>query len=163
MRCLWPCAWHEDFASAPESDAPVEVRIGVNLGPVRLVRDSNGQPNIIGDGINVAERVMSFAGTGQVLVSRSYYELLTRACEDYARLFTYQGSRTDKHVREHEIYEVAGPPTRRWIFPLAAARRGPSDVPVSPLCWRGLTQPAHPSGRLACEPWLWPTGQRRSP
>ena len=92
------------FASAPESDATVEVRIGVNLGPVRLARDSNGQPNIIGDGINVAERVMSFAGTGQVLVSRSYYELVTRACEDYARLFTYQGSRTDKHVREHEIF-----------------------------------------------------------
>ena len=96
------------FAAAAEGETRVEVRIGANLGPVRLVRDSNGQPNIIGDGINVAERVMSFAGTGQVLVSRSYYELVTRACEDYARLFAYQGSRTDKHVREHEIYEVAG-------------------------------------------------------
>jgi class 3 adenylate cyclase len=96
------------FAAAAEGETRVEVRIGANLGPVRLVRDSNGQPNIIGDGINVAERVMSFAGTGKVLVSRSYYELVTRACEDYARLFSYQGSRTDKHVREHEIYEVAG-------------------------------------------------------
>ena len=110
-----------DFASAPEGDTRVEVRIGVNLGPVRLIRDSNGQPNIIGDGINVAERVMSFAGTGQVLVSRSYYELVTRACEDYARLFAYQGSRTDKHVREHEIYEVAGPPHE--ALDLSARRR----------------------------------------
>ncbi len=110
-----------DFASTPESDTGVEVRIGVNLGPVRLIRDSNGQPNIIGDGINVAERVMSFAGTGQVLVSRAYYELVTRACEDYARLFAYQGSRTDKHVREHEIYEVAGSPHE--ALDLSARRR----------------------------------------
>jgi class 3 adenylate cyclase len=93
------------FASADEPR--VEVRIGINLGPVRLVRDVNGQPNIIGDGINVAERVMSFARPGQVLVSRTYYEVVTRISDDYAQLFAYQGSRTDKHVREHEIYEVA--------------------------------------------------------
>ncbi|HEX6736167.1 MAG TPA: hypothetical protein VF096_15270, partial [Azonexus sp.] len=34
----------------------VPVRLGVNLGPVRLVKDLNGQMNIIGDGINVAQR-----------------------------------------------------------------------------------------------------------
>ena len=110
-----------DFASAHVSETPVEVRIGVNLGPVRLIRDSNGQPNIIGDGINVAERVMSFARSAQVLVSRSYYELVTRACEDYAPLFAYQGSRTDKHVREHEIYEVAG--STHEALDLSARRR----------------------------------------
>jgi class 3 adenylate cyclase len=115
-----------DFALAPQSDARVEVRIGVNLGPVRLIRDGNGQPNLIGDGINVAERVMSFAGTGQVLVSRAYYELVTRACEDYAPLFAYQGSRTDKHVREHEIYEVTGSPIE--ALDLAARRRQSRSV-----------------------------------
>src|SRR6186997_2672646 len=30
----------------------LSTRMGVNLGPVRLVKDINGQPNIIGDGIN---------------------------------------------------------------------------------------------------------------
>ena len=47
------------------------VRIGINLGPVRLVRDINGQPNIVGDGINVAQRIMGFADPSQILVSRS--------------------------------------------------------------------------------------------
>ena len=42
----------------------VPVRLGINLGPVRLVKDINGQMNIIGDGINVAQRVMSFAEPG---------------------------------------------------------------------------------------------------
>ena len=85
------------------------VRAGINLGPVRLVRDINSQPNIIGDGINVAQRVMSFAQPRHVLVSRSYYDVVTRISEDYARLFAYQGSRTDKHVREHELYELVAP------------------------------------------------------
>ncbi len=85
------------------------VRAGINLGPVRLVRDINSQPNIIGDGINVAQRVMSFAQPTRVLVSRSYYDVVTRISEDYARMFAYQGSRTDKHVREHELYELVAP------------------------------------------------------
>jgi len=84
----------------------LETRIGLNLGPVRLVKDLNSQPNIIGDGINVAQRVMSFADPGQVLVSRSYFEVVSHISEGYAQLFSYRGSRTDKHVREHEIYEV---------------------------------------------------------
>ena len=82
------------------------LRIGVNLGPVRLVRDLNGQMNIIGDGINVAQRVMAFAEPGQLLVSRSFYEVVSCLSHDYTGLFNYVGARTDKHVREHEVYAV---------------------------------------------------------
>ena len=53
-----------------------QVRIGINLGPARIVRDLNGNRNIIGDGINVAQRVMGFAAPNQILVSRSLYEVL---------------------------------------------------------------------------------------
>ena len=84
------------------------VRLGVNLGPVRLVKDLNGQMNIIGDGINVAQRVMSFADPGQLLVSRSFYEVVSCLSRDYMNLFRHEGSRTDKHVREHEVYSVVG-------------------------------------------------------
>jgi class 3 adenylate cyclase len=92
------------------------VRMGVNLGPVRLVKDLNGQMNIIGDGINVAQRVMSFADPGQLLVSRSYYEVVSCLSRDYLDLFHHEGSRTDKHVREHEVYSVIGgrPATRHF-------------------------------------------------
>src|SRR4051812_13080472 len=60
-----------------DTSVDVPVRLGVNLGPVRLVRDLNGQMNIIGDGINVAQRVMSFSRPGQLLVSRSFYEVVS--------------------------------------------------------------------------------------
>ncbi len=82
------------------------VRMGINLGPVKLVKDINGHPNIIGDGINVAQRIMSFARPGQIVVSRSYYDVVSNLASEYAKLFSYEGSRTDKHVREHEIYVV---------------------------------------------------------
>jgi hypothetical protein len=64
--------------------------------------------NIIGDGINVAQRVMSFSRPGQLLVSRSFYEVVSCLSRDYANLFRHEGSRTDKHVRAHEVYAVVG-------------------------------------------------------
>src|SRR3989442_7391679 len=114
--------------SVRESATAVPVRMGVNLGPVRLVKDLNGQMNIIGDGINVAQRVMSFSTPGQLLVSRSFYEVVSCLSRDYMNLFRHEGSRTDKHVREHEVYSVVGgtPLTRRLAQTesLARARDG---------------------------------------
>lgn len=119
-------------------------RIGIHLGPVKLVRDINGQPNIIGDGINVAQRVMSFSQPGQVLVSRSYYDVVSCLSQEYAQLFNYEGSRTDKHVREHEVYAVgySSKIERASISgehkakagkerPLAVYPTGPSEFPPS--------------------------------
>ena len=93
-------------ATMVEASGEDSVRMGINLGPVKLVKDINGHPTIIGDGINVAQRIMSFARPGQIVVSRSYYDVVSNLASEYAKLFTYEGSRTDKHVREHEIYVV---------------------------------------------------------
>lgn len=92
-----------------DHDLHIPVRMGINLGPVRLVRDAHGQPTIVGDGIHVAQRVTSFADENQILVSRSYFEAVSRHSPQYAGMFRHQGSRTDKHVREHEIFSVASP------------------------------------------------------
>lgn len=99
----------ESLREGLHMEPPLLVRMGINLGPVRLVRDINGQPNIVGDGINVAQRVMGFADPGQILVSRPYYDAVSRLSPEYAGMFHYQGSRTDKHVREHEIYAIGYP------------------------------------------------------
>jgi Adenylate and Guanylate cyclase catalytic domain len=85
---------------------PLYVRFGINLGPVRIVSDINGQPNIIGDGINVAQRIMSFSQPNQILVSRTYYEVTSRLTLEFSEMFDYSGIKHDKHVREHEVYSV---------------------------------------------------------
>ena len=125
------------FAAMAMRDAiaPVPVRLGVNLGAVRLVKDLNGQMNIIGDGINVAQRVMSFAEPGQLLVSRSFYEVVSCLSRDYAKLFRHEGARTDKHVREHDVYAVVGD---------APARVGDtlSPPPLSSSGWFGFQRSA---------------------
>jgi len=83
------------------------VRMGINLGPVYLAKDLNGQDNVIGDGINVAQRVMSFAQEGELLVSRSFYEVVLLLSGDYASMFQARSAQTDKHNRTHELYAVS--------------------------------------------------------
>ncbi len=83
------------------------VRMGINLGPVYLARDINEQQNVIGDGINVAQRIMSFAQAGELLVSRSFYDVVQLLSGDYATMFKQEGARADKHNRAHELYSVS--------------------------------------------------------
>ncbi|MEQ1813127.1 MAG: hypothetical protein ABL860_01560 [Candidatus Nitrotoga sp.] len=111
------------LTSGLRRNPPLLVRLGINLGPVRLVRDANGSPNIVGDGINVAQRVMNFADPDQILVSRSYFEAVSRVSKSYDSMFHYQGSRTDKHVREHDVYAIGNSGD-------AAVRRGVSHAPT---------------------------------
>ncbi|MDP1537463.1 MAG: PEGA domain-containing protein [Burkholderiales bacterium] len=110
-------------ALAARNDDSLRLRTGINLGPVRLVKDINGQPNIIGDGINVSQRVMSFADVNRVLASRSYYEVISALSPDYAHLFRFEGARTDKHVREHEVYALGNEPA-----PQRSPRRKPGPA-----------------------------------
>lgn len=85
---------------------PILVRIGINLGSIRVMKDLNDRPNIIGDGINVAQRIMSFADVNQILVSRSYYEVTSRLTKEITSMFSYSGIKQDKHIREHEVYII---------------------------------------------------------
>lgn len=136
-------------ASAPQ----LRVRIGINLGPVRMLKDINGQVNIIGDGINDAQRVMSFCEPGKILVSRSYFEVVSRLSDDYARLFVFDGTRTDKHVREHAVYAIgASTPEPPRVFSTSvesaptAARSAPPPPPATepPQMAQAAQAPAAP-------------------
>jgi hypothetical protein len=93
-----------EIFDANVDDMPV--RMGINLGPVSLMRDINGSDNVIGDGINVAQRVMGFAARGELLVSRSFYEVVSLLSGDYASMFKDEGARVDKHKRSHDLYSV---------------------------------------------------------
>lgn len=147
----------EAFAPKPGAAPSLPARIGINLGPVRLVRDLNSQPNIIGDGINVAQRIMGFAQAGQILVSRSYYEVVSHISEGYTKLFSYEGSRTDKHVREHEVYSVGHSNARSGAIRTPAERARASthegrQQASSATLAMGATQSASLLTRI--EPWL---------
>jgi CheY-like chemotaxis protein/class 3 adenylate cyclase len=101
------------------------LRVGINLGPLQLIRDVNGQPGVVGDAINAANRVMSFAAPGEVFASRSYRDAVAMLSAQYGALFTPHGTRTDKHSREHEVYAVGDAQIAR---PARAAERAPRKV-----------------------------------
>jgi len=84
----------------------LQVRMGLHIGPVRILNDLNGHNNVIGDGINVAQRVMSFADSNSLVVSRAFYEITSCISSGGERGFSYLGERRDKHDRVHEIYAV---------------------------------------------------------
>ncbi len=92
-----------------EQPPGLRVRLGINLGPVKLVRDINGALNAIGDGINAGQRIMSFAAENTILVSQSFFEVVSRLSDDYKPMFQLKGVETDKHVREHTVYHLTQP------------------------------------------------------
>ncbi len=132
-------SFRDDLAERiDEIGLDLRVRIGINLGPVKLLKDINNQPNLIGDGINVAQRIMSFAEPGQLLVSRSYYEIVSCLSQEYAKLFEYQGARADKHIREHDIYSVGRSETG------AQSLHGQHKLPVNMVVENLQAAPAPP-------------------
>src|SRR6267143_1101227 len=52
----------------------LRLRMGINSGPVNAITDLNGQANVAGAGINVAQRVMDCGDAGHILLSKHVAE-----------------------------------------------------------------------------------------
>jgi serine/threonine protein kinase len=100
-------------------------RVGLHLGPIRMMMDINNRMNVVGDGINVAQRVMDFSKPNVIVVSRAYYDVISQISDNGASLFNYLGPHTDKHQRIHEIYAVVDRTT-------PAAQPGAVDIAFEP-------------------------------
>lgn len=122
-------------------EQPILVRIGINLGSIRVMKDLNDRPNIIGDGINVAQRIMSFAGENQILVSRSYYEVTSRLTKEITNMFTYSGIKQDKHIREHEVYIIKSKSDDVVVMQEEPALYANSGFDFSHQRWKGMYIP----------------------
>lgn len=117
----------------------LSVRIGVHLGPVRIVFDAHQRANVVGDGINVAQRIVDFAQPNQIVVSRAYYEVISRITDNAAGIFSPLGPHLDKHLRSHDIYAVLDPQSRP---PLATLRSSEFENTASFAALSSLTPEA---------------------
>lgn len=66
-----------------------------------------------------------------ILVSRSFYEVVSHISQENARLCQYAGLYRDKHIREHEVYEVQVVP-------------GPAPLPAADIGGTGSGEAAAP-------------------
>jgi len=89
------------------ADTSYQVRLGLNLGPIKIIEDVNQGKNCVGTGINDAQRIMSFAAPNQLLVSKSYFEMVSQLSQDYTHSLRHIGMRADKHDQQHDVYELA--------------------------------------------------------
>ncbi len=58
-----------EISRATRQGADLPLRIGIHSGPVSSLTDVNGQPNVAGAGINMAQRVMDGGDAGHILLS----------------------------------------------------------------------------------------------
>lgn len=108
---LFPIALHlQRLFSMQAATDPVQyqVRLGLNLGPVKVVDGISGDRNCVGAGINDAQRVMDFANENQLLVSKAYFDVVNSMSASYAEQLTHLGTKADKHDKAHELYELNG-------------------------------------------------------
>jgi class 3 adenylate cyclase len=106
---LFPIATYlQRFFAGLQGNDPMsyQVRLGLNLGPVKVVGGISGDRNCVGAGINDAQRVMDFAGLNQLLVSKAYYDVVSSMSASYVSQLKYLGTRVDKHDKVHEVYQL---------------------------------------------------------
>jgi serine/threonine protein kinase len=87
----------------------LSLRVGLHMGPLRLLMDINNRVNVVGDGINVAQRIMDFSSANQIMVSRAFFDVISRISDGAETMFEYLGAHLDKHSRTHAIYALVDP------------------------------------------------------
>jgi serine/threonine protein kinase len=99
-----------EIADALRGSDQLRVRIGMHTGPVKVIPDINGRPNVSGDGVDTADRVMSSGQAGQILMSRSVADVL-RHLNDWSSNLRDLGDRQiggQERVRVFRLTNVEG-------------------------------------------------------
>lgn len=121
------------------SGEPGFMRMGISFGSIKIVRDMNGLMDMVGEGVNDALRVMHMAKPGQMMVSDTYFDVISRHSPDYARLFDDGGTHAVHQFRPVRDNE-------NLTEKLRDRRLMPDDAPlpaipaVSPNAWAPMSK-----------------------
>lgn len=80
----------------------IKIRMGIHSGTVVRITDINDHPNVAGDGINTAQRVMDCGDVGHILLSDKAYHFGPDRTNEYRHL----GKVRVKHDQEIELYSL---------------------------------------------------------
>jgi eukaryotic-like serine/threonine-protein kinase len=135
----------------------IQLRMGLNSGPVYRVADINANRNVAGGGINIAQRVMDCGDAGHILLSKSVADVLSQ-------LSTWQGQLHDlgqaevKHgVRVHVfnlVTEEAGNPALPAKFTTQKVEKK-FEPALPPRKWAGLALATLLIVALAVAAWFF--------
>ncbi len=120
VECLRFSGWLENLLEHDNRLKNFPLRVGVNLGAVTLLRNERGEMTATGVGVDDALRIAQSGRIREVLFSRAYYTVLSRATMN-DRLLHHRAFISDEHDQSLAVYEIARPD---------AAQATPSDTPV---------------------------------
>lgn len=86
----------------------VILRIGIDVGPVYVIKDLNGQDNVWGPGIIITRRVMDLAGDMNIFASKKIAEDIRVLSPEYKEILHPIGNYSIKHGEQLEIYNIYG-------------------------------------------------------
>lgn len=92
-----------ELASALRAEARLPLRMGIHHGPVTRTVSIDANANVLGTGINLAQRVMACGDDGHILLSSTYAELL-REIGTWEPHLHDLGLQTIKHDESLRIY-----------------------------------------------------------
>jgi len=111
----YPTAPLECAGELAQSASHLPLRMGIHAGPITRLRDINGALSVTGGGINLAKRVMDFAGAGEIFLSETAAALVRDFDQWHARL-SAQGERTSKHGERLRVWALDQPPGSATAF-----------------------------------------------
>jgi len=86
----------------------VLLRIGIDIGPVYIIKDLNGQDNVWGPGIILTRRVMDLAGDQNIFCSSRYAEDVRVLSPEYKEIMHPIGDYSIKHGEQLNIFNIYG-------------------------------------------------------
>jgi len=84
------------------------IRIGIDMGPVYVIKDVTGKDNVWGPGIIMTRRVMDLAGDMQILASGRIAEDIRKLSPEYKAIFHPIGDYSIKHGEQLKLYNIYG-------------------------------------------------------
>ena len=84
------------------------IRIGIDMGPVYVIKDLNGKDNVWGPGIILTRRVMDLAGDMNILASARIAEDIRKLSPEYKKIIHPIGNYSIKHGEELLLYNTYG-------------------------------------------------------
>lgn len=107
---------------------PLYVQFGIHLGAARVVKNTT-----VGEGVDEAKRIMSFANPNQILVSNVYFEMASKLTQEMAQMF----EKYEMHAHEHDVYAV------RLLKEVATEEPLIPADHVTPTKWQSITAQAN--------------------
>jgi hypothetical protein len=84
------------------------LRIGIDMGPVYVIKDLNNMDNVWGPGIILTRRVMDLAGDMNIFASARISEDILKLSSDYKKIMHPIGSYHIKHGEEIQLFNIYG-------------------------------------------------------